>query len=70
MAITDAIRQRFQERYGFSVEQVAADPELAKGLGEMHPTYSNRRSYSNSKDSKPISAREADRRSLAILASW
>jgi hypothetical protein len=70
MTVIEAIKQRFQERYGFSVEQVAADPELARGLGEMHSSYKHRRIYSDVKNSRPISAREADRGNLSILASW
>jgi hypothetical protein len=67
MTVIDAVKQRFQERYGISVEQFAANPDLAKSISELRRPYNKPYIPENSNG---VSAREADKRNLAILTKW
>lgn len=67
MTLPEEGKQRFQERYGVSIGQAVSNPEIVKNLEETQAPYLDK---PYSKNSRPLSPREADRRNLAILARW
>lgn len=76
--LSQELKDKFEEIYGVSLEQLEASPELVKKIGKLYATRRTLprrtlcllgRGYTNT-HKEGVDADERDRENLEILASW